>query len=82
MLPVKLLVFSTNEYKELLTGMTSGMEPVRLLLEKPICDRVPGVLSRQLGSVPVRFMLPKSRYCSPFCSPQFTLSNCVGAGHW
>jgi hypothetical protein len=75
MLPVRLLLFSTREYKEVLVGMTSGMVPVKLLLEKPIWDNVPGVLSRQLGRLPVRSMLLKSKYCSPFCSSEVTMSS-------
>jgi hypothetical protein len=75
MLPVKLLLSSTKEYRKVLVGMTSGMVPVRLLLDKPIWDRVPGTLSRQLGRLPVKSMLLKSRYCSPFCISEPTMSS-------
>ena len=75
MLPVRLLLSSTKEYKEVLVGMTSGIMPVRLLLDKPIWDSVPGALSRQLGRLPVRSILLKSKYCSPFCSSDVTMSS-------
>lgn len=67
MLPVRLLVLASRVNSELLLGMVSGRLPVRLLLLRPIMDSFPGLSRRQSGMVPVNSMLPKSRYCSPFC---------------